>query len=86
MIRFLWLFFLFLLFYYLITALAKKVLGTRHRTPPEKRSEGEIMVRDPQCGTYVPKSLAIKKTIHGELHYFCSDKCAQDYAGKDKGS
>lgn len=84
MIRFLWLFFLFLLFYYLITAIAGMLQGARHRPPPSKRSEGESMVRDPQCGTFVPRTLAIKKVIKGETCYFCSEKCAKEYAKNAK--
>ena len=37
------------------------------------------MVEDPQCGTYLPLSDAIKTTIHGQQHYFCSKKCLQEY-------
>jgi len=37
------------------------------------------MVEDPQCGTYLPLSDAIKATIHGQQHYFCSKKCLKEY-------
>ncbi len=37
------------------------------------------MVEDPQCGTYLPVSDAIKATIHGHQHYFCSKKCLKEY-------
>jgi len=37
------------------------------------------MVEDPQCGTYLPLSDAIKATIHGRQHYFCSKKCLKEY-------
>ena len=37
------------------------------------------MVEDPQCGTYLPVSDAIKATIHGHQYYFCSKKCLKKY-------
>jgi uncharacterized protein len=46
---------------------------------PEKSPQGEDMVRDPQCGTYIPVSLALKKVVHGRTHYFCSEECRKAY-------
>ncbi|NOR49423.1 MAG: hypothetical protein GQ530_00120 [Desulfuromonadales bacterium] len=43
--------------------------------PPEKTSRGEEMVRDPECGTYVPRSDAVKLQSKGATHYFCSIDC-----------
>lgn len=37
------------------------------------------MVEDPQCGTYLPLSDALKANIHGRQHYFCSKKCLKEY-------
>jgi YHS domain-containing protein len=84
MIRFLWLFFLFLLCYYLITSIIGLLKGKPHRPPPEKRPEGETMVRDPHCGTFVPRSLAVKKVIKGKTCYFCSEECMKKYEKKKK--
>ncbi len=45
----------------------------------ESKTEGEIrdeMVKDPVCQTYIPKSIAIRKTVHGNTQYFCSEECA----------
>lgn len=41
------------------------------------------MVKDPNCETYVPKNEAISKTLAGTTHYFCSEKCAEEYAAKE---
>ncbi len=41
--------------------------------------DGETMVEDPQCGTYLPLSDAIKTSIHGRDYYFCSKKCLKEY-------
>jgi YHS domain-containing protein len=38
------------------------------------RAGGELK-RDPVCGTFVPAANAVKKTIGGEVVFFCSDAC-----------
>jgi len=47
--------------------------------PLNRSKEGEVMVEDPQCGTYLPVSDAIKASIHGQQRYFCSKKCLKEY-------
>ncbi len=46
----------------------------RNRTP-----QGETMVEDPQCGTFLPLSDAIRATIKGQVYYFCSKKCLNEF-------
>lgn len=52
--------------------------GPAQRAHPTERVGGEL-VRDPQCGTYVPKTRAIAVARGGETLYFCSAKCRDDY-------
>ena len=40
------------------------------------------MVRDPNCDTYVPKQQAIRRTLGQKEHFFCSEKCADEFAQK----
>ncbi|OYV97325.1 MAG: hypothetical protein B7X11_06520, partial [Acidobacteria bacterium 37-65-4] len=49
------------------------------RQPQPERVGGQL-VRDPQCGTYVPESSAITVTREGETLHFCSDTCRDAYA------
>jgi uncharacterized protein len=35
----------------------------------------EEMVRDPVCQLYLPRSEAIRHTIRGREHFFCSPAC-----------
>ena len=42
---------------------------------------GGELKRDPVCGTYVPVSTSIKKTVRGELVHFCSADCRDKYPG-----
>jgi YHS domain-containing protein len=46
---------------------------------PDQETADE-MVRDPICQTYIPRSLAIRKTFHGETCYFCSNECASMFS------
>ncbi len=44
----------------------------RSSKPPANRSQnGEQMVQDPQCGTYLPIGDALSANIRGQHHYFC---------------
>lgn len=51
------------------------------RAFPRRRPEitSEDLVKDPQCGTYVPVSSAITATIDGETYHFCSEECRDRY-------
>ena len=52
----------------------------------EEETEGEIgdeMVKDPVCQTFIPKSLALKKTFQGKIVFFCSEECALNFSGQD---
>lgn len=84
MIRFLLFLLLFYLGYTLLTALIRSFSAKSMQPPPEKTAAGEEMVRDPNCGTYVPRGDAVGKTIRGQQHYFCSEKCRDKYTEKSK--
>lgn len=45
-------------------------------------ARGEVMVRDPVCGTFVVPSQA--KSVRDRLgtHHFCSDKCRNEYVAR----
>lgn len=45
--------------------------------PPERL--GGTLVRDPQCGTYLPQDRAIVVTKGGTTEYFCSAKCRDEW-------
>ena len=80
MIRFLFFLLLFYLGYTLLTFIVRSFGKRSMQAPPEKTATGEAMVRDPNCGTYVPQGDAIKK---GE-DYFCSKTCRDEYEAKEK--
>ena len=44
--------------------------------PPER---GELMVRDPVCGTFVLPSRAVAFNDRRGEHHFCSERCREAY-------
>jgi len=63
------------LFRMLVTPAAK---ARRPPGPPPAR-EGGKLVRDPQCGTYVPMASAVRVTAGRDTLYFCSTTCRDAY-------
>jgi hypothetical protein len=55
--------------------------GGPRRAPDGRGPEraGGALVRDPQCGTYVPQSRAIRVGSGADAVYFCSDGCRAAY-------
>lgn len=51
---------------------------------PNRSREGEQMVADPQCGTYIPVGDSVKATIDGKQLHFCSKKCLKQYKKAQK--
>ncbi len=68
--------------YTLYTALTRSLPGRGGAPPKEKTRRGEDMVQDPQCGTYLPRSEALEKTVRGTRHFFCSKECRDAYQNK----
>ncbi len=60
----------------------------RRGTGPSGESEVlDVMVQDPQCGTYLPRHEAIRAWARGEERFFCSEACRDNFlAGVDKKS
>ncbi len=76
MIRLLLLAILFFLAYTVYTALIRTLPRGRDASlPREKTRRGEDMVQDPRCGTYIPRSGAVEKTVKGKRYFFCSEEC-----------
>lgn len=76
---------------YLIYRLAKTFLLPSGRTsesfPKSPASiEGEDMVKDPYCNTYIPLSEAYKTSVNGKTLYFCSKECLEKYKTKRKNN
>jgi YHS domain-containing protein len=82
---------------YLLIALAVWVLyrlvrrllaGPRATSSPDLRAnpeEIEVMVADPQCGTFLPQHEALKATVNGQVRYFCSEACRDAFLAASQG-
>ena len=47
----------------------------------EARSDGEEMVLDPVCDSYIPLSTAVTAQTPSGTEYFCSTECRDRFAG-----
>jgi len=57
------------------------------KAPSKPKREGgreKELVKDPYCGTYIPKESALKAQIGGKTYYFCSRKCLEGYREEAK--
>ncbi|HNY49998.1 MAG TPA: YHS domain-containing protein [Smithella sp.] len=50
-----------------------------HQQPQFSSGNGEELMEDPVCHTYVPVSQAYKKEMAGKVYYFCSKQCSDKY-------
>ena len=55
----------------------KEKLGSKKSR--NRSRDGEQMVEDPQCGTFIPIGDAVSASINGKTRYFCSKKCLKEY-------
>jgi YHS domain-containing protein len=72
---------LWAIFGYLLYTVVQAAWRAFHTAPPppEKSRGGEIMERDPQCGTFVPRGDALTARVRGKEHWFCSTRCRDEY-------
>lgn len=49
------------------------------KIPRNRSRDGEKMVEDPQCGTFVPIGEAVSANVNGQQRHFCSKKCLKEY-------
>ena len=59
--------------------LIRAIFPSSTRKKKENLSSETEMVKDPNCETYIPKAEAVAKTVQGKEHFFCSEKCAEEF-------
>jgi YHS domain-containing protein len=82
--RFLWFLLLGFLFFKLIQTLWRTIPRAPRQADEKPAAKGEKMVKDPQCGTYVPESEALKATRAGKTYFFCSPECRDRFLSAKK--
>ena len=50
--------------------------------PRRQVRPGVKLERDPVCGTYVTPGSSLSLTAGGSTHYFCSEKCRNEYVAR----
>jgi YHS domain-containing protein len=65
--------------YTMIQGLIRPKQHRDDKLPRNRSRDGEQMVEDPQCGTFLPISDAVAANIHGREHFFCSKKCLKEF-------
>jgi YHS domain-containing protein len=65
------------LFWRLIDAV---LAGARGESGSRRPRQAPVkLVRDPVCGTFVPRRAALSVTAGGSTHYFCSEECRNKF-------
>lgn len=62
----------------IVRMVLRAVMGKGIRPKPRQRQvarEGGTLERDPECGTFVPRSAAVIARDGGRTLYFCSSNC-----------
>ncbi len=73
-----------------IVYLVYRLLKSRRRWRGPQAGRGgdpgdEIMVQDPWCKTFIPRSQALIEREGGEVLFFCSRECRERYLGRGAG-
>ena len=63
-------------FWRLMDGIIESAGGTKKRRPG---SPAMKLVRDPVCGTFVQPRDSLSLAAHGATHYFCSDRCREQF-------
>jgi len=75
----------FLVVLFVIRLIVNAIFGVRPRQTRQARPSGPVeraggtLVRDPQCGTYLPETRAIRVGSGADARFFCSTACRDAY-------
>jgi YHS domain-containing protein len=56
--------------------------GITPKPPAQKAAKGQVMARDPVCGTFVVPNSSLAARGRSGTVYFCSDRCRQAYLAR----
>lgn len=80
-----------LLIYLILAYLAYRVIRTWlgqssrqrvHKTDATPLQADDVMIQDPQCGTYFARRDGVSLTHEGRTLYFCSESCKEKFLAK----
>jgi hypothetical protein len=84
MIRFVFFAFLFIVLYKLLRSLIKSYEVSHRSEEVSAGSSTAELVQDPQCGAYILPAQGVAVTIDREIHYFCSERCRNQFLEEQK--
>lgn len=66
--------------YWVIKKVAKSLgLWPQAPKPLERESGPDVLVQDPVCKTFIPRSEALKTERDGKTYFFCSEGCLKRF-------
>ncbi|MGQ9652600.1 MAG: hypothetical protein ACUVXD_00885 [Thermodesulfobacteriota bacterium] len=73
-----------------IAYLVYRLLKSRRRWRGAQMGRGgdtaeELMVQDPWCKTFIPRSQALREGEGSDALFFCSPECRERYLGREVG-
>ena len=76
-----------LLFFFIGRAIKRFLGGLRDGMSPGRpenkaATKGQMMARDPVCGTFVVPERSLTVRDRSGAHYFCSEKCREAYQSR----
>jgi len=70
---------IYLLFKIINAVKRQKTVKNENLQYRSSSGQGEDLIEDPVCHTYVPVSQAYKREISGKNYYFCSKECSDKF-------
>jgi YHS domain-containing protein len=73
-----------------IIGIITKAFTSSSNAPEPRRSAGAapaagVLRKDPVCGVYVSEALAVRWETDGQILFFCSEKCREEYRSRRAG-
>ena len=72
---------LFTVLYFLLRSAVRELREKRREDshPADQISDKNQMIQDPNCRVFVPKGVAVREEIGGQMYFFCSRECAKTF-------
>lgn len=67
-----------------LRSIIRSFLSNRKRPRPAQPRQAPVQLggelkKDPVCGTYVPMTASLTRSVNGQVVYFCSKECRDRY-------
>jgi YHS domain-containing protein len=74
-----WRVFVYVILLGIVYWVVKRALFPQKKKTPTLDRTGEVLVQDPVCKCYIPKSQAQAVDFRGEKVFFCSEECHKKF-------